>query len=149
LLVGDHRSRRESGGHFDRAVRDRPPPDVRERIAVPGRHAAGAGLVLGAGRARRHDALSDLAAGGRGPPPRQGPGRVYRVPETRPASSGAVRVVVESMPTGRAPTPRTPGPPNSGCTRPGRRVALRVVQARRAGPAGELGVRPDLKAHGV
>ena len=37
----------------DGAVRDRPPSDVRERLAVPLRHAAGARLVLGARSAGR------------------------------------------------------------------------------------------------
>src|SRR5262249_47003459 len=121
----------------DGAVRDGWPPDVRERVAVPCRHAAGAGLVLGAGPDRRHDAVSDLAAPGRGTPPRQEPGWVYRLPEAGPASSGAVRVVAGSVPldqalnraagtlmlsgsTLRPPTPLAPGPPNPVLQRAGR-----------------------------
>ena len=60
--VSNYRSRRESEGHFDRAVRNRSPSDVRECVPVPSRHAAGAWLVLGACPDRRHDAISDMAA---------------------------------------------------------------------------------------
>src|SRR5262249_5599690 len=91
-------SRRGPEGHFDRAVRRRSPPDVRGRGPARARHAAGAGLVLGAGPGRRHDALSDLAARGRGTLPRQGPGRAFRIPEAGPGSTGALRVVAESVP---------------------------------------------------
>ena len=62
ILGRNHRSRGGSEGHFYRAVCNRPPPDVRKRVAVPLWDAAGAWLVLGARRTRGYGALSALEA---------------------------------------------------------------------------------------
>gem|GEM_PF-6793446 len=58
---------------------------------------ARAWLVLGAGPESRHDAISDMAALGRGTLPRQESARICRIPETGPTSSCAIRVVVEAV----------------------------------------------------
>ena len=62
LHVGNHRSHRESDRDFDRPVRNRSPPDVRECVSVSPRHAAGAWLVVGVCTDRRDAAVSHLAA---------------------------------------------------------------------------------------
>ena len=98
--IGNHRSRRESEGYFNRSIRSRSPSDVRECVPVPPWHAARAWFVLGACPDRRDDAISDMAALRRGTLPRQEPTRIYRIQETGPTSSGAIRVVVESVALG-------------------------------------------------
>ena len=70
--VGEHRSRRESKGHLDRAVRAGSPSDVCECVAVSSRHAARARLVLGACAGGRNDAISHMADPRRGTLPRRG-----------------------------------------------------------------------------
>ena len=62
LHVGNHRSHRESDRDFDRPVRNRSPPHVRECVSVSPRHAAGAWLVVGVCTDRRDAAVSRLAA---------------------------------------------------------------------------------------
>src|SRR5262249_58790763 len=96
--VSNHRRRRESEGYFHRPIRDRSPSDVRERITVPSRHAAGAWLVLGGSPDRRDDAISDMAALLRGKLPRPQSALLYRIPQTGAASSFALPIV---LPPGR------------------------------------------------
>src|SRR5207248_3499602 len=91
--LGNHPGRQRSEGHFDRTVRNRPSPDVRERGTVSIRHAVGVGVVLGVPPDRRDDAIPDLAPNRRGTLPRQEPVRICRIPETSPTSSRAVRLV--------------------------------------------------------
>src|SRR5262249_37625759 len=82
------------------------------------------GRQAGSRPPQRQAAVSDLAAPGRGRPPRQGPGRIYRVPEAGPASPGAVRVVVESAATTTASRPSSSGSSRQAAVR-----ALRSVMA--------------------
>ena len=57
------------------------------------RHAAGAGLVLGADRARPHAALPDLAADRRRTSARARVARLYGLPAPRPVPTAAVHLV--------------------------------------------------------
>src|SRR5262249_17807320 len=123
--VSDHRNRRASAGYCDRAVRRRAPSDVREWVPVPSRHAAGAGLVLGVCPDRRDDAISDMAALGRGTLPREESTRIYRIPETGPPSSCAIRVVVESVALRCATTPKVPADALARAVDPCREPAYR------------------------
>src|SRR5262249_19574155 len=70
-------------------------PDVCERVAVPHRHAAGAGLVLGPSGGCRHVPVSDLAAPRRGTAARQEPRRLHGVSKARTVSAGTLDLVEE------------------------------------------------------
>src|SRR5262245_31824328 len=118
-----------SAGGLDRTLCDRASSDVRERVTLCHRHAAGARVLVGPPGGRWHVAVLDLAAPGRGATTCPAPARVHGVSSEGPISPGAADLVglvaqrayttnVDSRPSSTSTT-RKPGGPGSKYVAPG------------------------------